>query len=174
MQTSINVWLADLDRVIGHWRLSTIEVARLGVAPHVTLLFPWEVAPVCDSAVRQLAAALVNMEPFTMVLDQIGRFPGVLWLGPSREHELRALAHAVRGAFPQRLPYGGQFPQFIPHVTVARGTETELDRWETELQHCLPDLAEPLLVDTVVVAEEQPSGHWAVTHHLPLGRGDTP
>ena len=59
-------------------------------------------------------------------------------------------------------------------MTVARGTEAELDLWETELRRRLPDLAEPLLVDTIVVAQEQPSGHWAVTHHLPLGRANTP
>jgi 2'-5' RNA ligase len=174
MPTSIDVWLADLDQVIGRWRLPTIEVARRGVAPHVSLLFPWEDAPVPDSALQQLTAAIANTEPFTMVLDQVGRFPGVLWVGPSRDHELRSLAHTIRAAFPQRLPYGGQFPEFTPHVTVARGTETELDLWETELRGSLADLAEPLLVDTVVVAQEQPSGHWAVTHRLSLGRPNTP
>src|SRR4051812_12377747 len=84
----------------------------------------------------------------------------------------RTRSRGSRGV-PAEASLRRSIPQFIPHVTVARGTETELDRWETELQHCLPDLAEPLLVDTIV-AEEQPSGHWAVTHYLPLGRGDTP
>ena len=91
---------------------------------HLTLAF---VGPVDEETARCLetAAATVQPEPFTLVLDEVGQFRGsrVVWLGASRVPE--PLAHLV-ALLSRALEPCGYRPDprpFRPHVTLLRNGE---------------------------------------------------
>lgn len=88
------------------------------VNAHITLLGPWLDAPTdADLAtVRRIAAA----EPaFDYRLTHVEGFPdGVLHLPPEPDAPFRRLTAALAAAFPQTPPYGGDFPDSVPHLTL--------------------------------------------------------
>lgn len=63
----------------------------------------------------------------------------MLYLAPERAGPLRALTSAVAARWPEVPPYGGQFAEVIPHLTVAHGQGPDvLDLVEAELTDGLP------------------------------------
>ncbi|MET9494177.1 2'-5' RNA ligase family protein [Streptomyces sp. NPDC006552] len=97
------------------------RVVRPGVPAHAALLYPWLPAGRVDGAeLDRLRAALpAGRVPVRLdTVEQTGGFVGL------PVPELRALATAVRSAYPERVPYGGRFGQDPPvHVTVALDAE---------------------------------------------------
>jgi hypothetical protein len=72
-------------------------------------------------------------------LTQCRRFPGVLYLAPEPDTRLRSLTSAVASRWPEAAPYGGQFEDVIPHLTVAHGREEHVfDEIETDIVGRLP------------------------------------
>jgi hypothetical protein len=65
--------------------------------------------------------------------------PGVLYLAPEPDAGLRALTDAVVGRRPEAPPYGGQFADVVPHLTIADGQEPGLlDMIESDVRGRLP------------------------------------
>ena len=156
--------------MLGPWR-PRVPAAKYGVAPHVTLLYPWVPAPATDAQAERLQTALRGATPFEMSFQQAGRFPGVLWLAPEPRDTVLRLMHAVAAAFPETPAYGGQFTHPEPHLTVAKGSAAVLDAIQTEVQAQLDrtgGLHVP--VHSAVVASQDKAGFWHVTHDLPLNR----
>ncbi|ACO45756.1 2'-5' RNA ligase family protein [Deinococcus deserti] len=170
-QTSVLLWLPELDRWIGHWR-QTLPAARRGVAPHVSLLFPWVSPEPAPEHLARLEACLRGTRPVSLSFSHLGRFPGLLWLAPEPAAEIRALMRTIARAFPETPPYSGKHPDPEPHLTVARGGEDELDVIAGQLQALLPELAAVrYLVDRVTVAQKDADNRWRVAHEVPLQGG---
>ena len=56
-----------------------------------------------------------------------GSFPGDLYLAPEPDDEFKVLIQAVADHFPESPPYGGEFYEYTPHLTVAQaGDASEL------------------------------------------------
>lgn len=63
----------------------------------------------------------------------------MLYLAPESDDQFRALTLAVADRWPEAPPYGGQFAEVIPHLTVAHGQEPSvLDAVEADLSSRLP------------------------------------
>jgi len=93
---------------------------------HLTLAFLGDVEPSRLPALERAAHA-VDVDPFTLTLDEVGRFEraGVRYLGastpPSGLVVLRgALVSALAGSAGLELPPDVAGTRFVPHVTVAR------------------------------------------------------
>jgi 2'-5' RNA ligase len=121
-----------------HWRAAISPTALIvpvpqvehlvptanGMPPHVTVLYPFiRYAQVRARSLRRIIAAFELVEPFEFVLEEIGRFPGVLWLKPRPSEPFIALVARCREQWPRREPYGGRFAATVPHLTVAEGEE---------------------------------------------------
>ena len=65
---------------------------------------------------------------FGFTLSEIRTFPGVIYLTPDPQEPFLALIAAVASAFPDSPPYEGQFPDPVPHLTVAQAEESALPR----------------------------------------------
>lgn len=158
--------------MLGPWR-PRVPAAKYGVAPHVTLLYPWVPAPATDAQVERLRAALRGAAPFEVSFRQVGRFPGILWLAPEPRDTVLRLMHAVAAAFPETPAYGGQFTHPEPHLTVAKGSAAALDSVQAEVQALL-DRTGGLKVPVrgAVVASQDAAGFWHVTHDLPFAGPD--
>lgn len=98
------------------------------VVPHITLMWPF-VSPgtVADGVDVDLLANLVDRlraicrlsAPFELILDHYDGFPGVLYLAPRNPALILALHYRILVEFPAYVPYGGQYGDLKPHMTLA-------------------------------------------------------
>src|SRR5438445_566237 len=99
-------------------------------------LYPWLDAPVAPEHVDELASVLKECQPLTLTFDRLERFPtGVLFLALDDRSEpmMRRLSRTLMDAYPTCPPYGGEFPDPHPHLTIATGTAEELDEIQPQV-----------------------------------------
>jgi 2'-5' RNA ligase len=169
-RTTICVSLPELADLVDRWRVPTVRVARCGLPPHVTLLFPWRRAPVSPTDLAELRGMVADVPPFRLTLRRFGRFPGHLLLDPEPTEVIRALIRRLIAAFPETPPYEGRIPDPVPHVTIAEAaTEAELARLEEEISRELSRRF-PLVfpVTELVVFEEDADGVWTARSRIQL------
>lgn len=149
-----------------------MESAAAGGPAHVTVLYPWLDAPVGREQLQELTTVLNDCPAVSLTFDRLERFPsGVLFLAleAQSEQRMRQLSRRLMDAYPDCLPYGGEFPDPHPHLTIAKGTEEELDEIEPQLARALqPLLPYAITATEVVVMEEQSDGRWVQAHRVPL------
>ncbi len=166
--TALVIPVREAEPVVGRWRERHDASAAQGMPAHVTVLYPFLTqAQITTQVTGQLTELFAQRAGFTLTFQDCARFPaGVLHLAPHPAGPLRALTEAVAAAWPQTPPYGGQFEEIIPHLTVAADTDTEvLGRIEEQIAAMLPITA------TVTQAWlYAPAGsRWAPHLRLPLG-----
>lgn len=170
-ESGIDICVPELAALVDQWRLPTVPVAAQGVAPHITLLYPWRPAPLEPKDHEEAAAAVAGVAPFTLSFRRVGRFPGVLFLVPEPEDELRALTQRLVRAFPDTPPYGGQFgADPTPHLTLAlAATEEEVTRLEADIMAQLePRFPLRVPVHALSIEEEGADGRWQTTATIEL------
>jgi 2'-5' RNA ligase len=134
------VLVPEAEPLVGAWRDRHDMTARRGMPAHVTLLFPWLPADRRDDAtLERLGALLARFWPIDLELARTARFPDTIYLGPEPAHVFRAMTAAIVEAWPECPPYGGQFDDVVPHLTVATGIgEALMDRIDADLTPQLP------------------------------------
>lgn len=127
--SAILITVPELADYTDRWRSVSHSTARPHVPltelipPHVTVLVPWVDEP-GGLAVRRLEDALSSFEPFDLSFPTAGQFPnGTAWLRPEPFDTVRALLLAVFEAFPECPPYGGEFPDPHPHLTISSAAQ---------------------------------------------------
>lgn len=86
----------------------------------------------------------------------------VLWLAPADPSPFRALTESVYEAFPAFPPFGGQFEDVVPHLTVGSGHPVnELRVAEQSIQAHLP--IEGVATAVTLMTEQSAGGQWART-----------
>ncbi|MDQ1684894.1 MAG: hypothetical protein QOC82_1631 [Frankiaceae bacterium] len=108
-----------------------------GMPPHVTLLWPFA-RRVRDPHRRGLAAIAGRHEPFDFALTRVGEFPGVVYLAPEPAAPFVTLVRAIADTWPRHQPYGGAYPDVIPHLTVRLGGGPLTDDERAQLEALLP------------------------------------
>lgn len=108
--------------------------AAQGVPAHITILYPFippdKITPEVLAELREFFAQFAGFE-FT--LPETRRFPTVLYLAPSPDESFRALMQATVERYPEYPPYGGEYADVTPHLTIAdRLTAEQLDNFERE------------------------------------------
>jgi 2'-5' RNA ligase len=90
--------------------------------PHITVLYPFvpahRIEPDLEAAV---AESVAGFSPFGFHLARVGAFPGVLYLEPHPETPFVELTEALSARWPEFQPYGGEFDEIVPHLTVSTG-----------------------------------------------------
>ncbi|PPK92284.1 2'-5' RNA ligase superfamily protein [Kineococcus xinjiangensis] len=170
-ETGLVLTVPALAPLVDRWRLTTVPSAALGGPVHVTALYPWLPAPAYGEGLARLRDLARDLAPLTLAFERLGTFPsGVLHLHPEPEDDVRHLARTLQAAFPQCPPYGGQFPDPVPHLTVATAPPEALPDLEREVRNALaPHLPVIATVDHLTVMEQQDDGRWLQAHHIGLG-----
>ncbi|WP_344149987.1 2'-5' RNA ligase family protein [Kribbella yunnanensis] len=173
--TAILITVPELAAYTDRWRSVSRSSARPHVPltelipPHVTVLVPWVVEPTEDD-VDRLRAVTRSVQPFDLSFPTAGQFPnGTAWLRPEPFDAVRGLLASVYAAFPECPPYGGEFADPHPHLTISsskQGGPTVVAEAQTVLD------AEPAPV--VRLAElglwrEDKNGVWSQFDTVPLG-----
>jgi 2'-5' RNA ligase len=127
--TAILITVPEVADYTHRWRSVSRSTARPQVPltelipPHVSVLVPWVAEPSSDD-VRRLTEAVASYEPFELSFPTAGQFPnGTAWLRPEPFDTVRSLLFAVYEAFPECPPYGGEFPDAHPHLTISSASQ---------------------------------------------------
>ncbi|MFH9250885.1 2'-5' RNA ligase family protein [Streptomyces lydicus] len=139
-QTGLIVRTPDAEPAVRAWREQFDPSARAGVPAHITVLFPFLDESRIDAGVRStLADVLGKHSAFDLRFERCGQFPGVLYLVPEPDTQLRRLTEAIADRWPEAPPYGGKFTETVPHLTVADDQgDTVLHEVEANLLGKLP------------------------------------
>jgi hypothetical protein len=90
---------------------------RFGHA-HITALGPFDPAP-SATTLRTVAGLVAATAPIGVRLADLAQFPhGIIHLVPDPADRLRDLTARLAAAFPAYPPYGGEFEDVRPHLTV--------------------------------------------------------
>ncbi|MCX4781441.1 2'-5' RNA ligase family protein [Streptomyces sp. NBC_01264] len=152
-RTALIVRIPEAEPVVRGWRDRIDPAARAGagVPAHVSVLYPFLQEDLIDAPVLAgIAAALSPHHAFDLRFERTDRFPGMLYLAPEPDAPLRRLTRAITERWPDVRPYGGRYPDPVPHLTVAqRAAEADLDAAEADLGGRLPLTARARTVDLV-------------------------
>jgi 2'-5' RNA ligase len=171
-QTAVIIPVAAAEAAVGDHRRRLDVAATWGVPAHVTVLYPF-VPPtaVDDTVVDGLSAVFAAASPFDCTFDRCGWFgEDVLWLAPESDREFRDLTDTVVERFPSYRPYGGEFDEVVPHLTVGesrRGTADDLRAAETDVSRKLPITAR--IEHALLIAGTDRPDSWQTLAELPLG-----
>lgn len=121
-ETVLLIAVPEAGPVVGAWRERYDSSAAAGVPPHVTVLYPF--LDIADVDTAALTALIAGHRAFDVRFERSARFPGVLYLAPEPDAPFRALTEDIAARWPEAPPYGGQFDDIVPHLTVAHGQPT--------------------------------------------------
>jgi hypothetical protein len=131
------------------------------VPAHITILFPLEP----DVGTDRIARVAAGTGPFDYRLTRIDEFPGALWLAPDPADRFVALTRAAMAEFPESPPYGGQYADITPHLTVAMTNGTDL---RAELERDLGDRLPVAARATHLALYVSHDGSWSRRERIPL------
>lgn len=101
-----------------HYDASFVSADPAFVHAHVTALGPFLDEP-SDADLALVEQVAGRTPAFDFALDRLGEFAdGIIHLLPEPETPFRALTLRLIAAFPQCPPYGGAFPEPVPHLTL--------------------------------------------------------
>lgn len=148
-QTALIAVVPEAKSVVGALRASYDLSAQQGVPAHVTVLIPFLGIGKVDAAVRaELADIRASVPAFDVKFTAF-----------------RRLTAAVAERWPEHPPYGGEYDDVVPHLTVAEGSVHVLDLAEAILTPQLPVRARIGGLDLIGF-----DGHcWSSREHWMLG-----
>jgi 2'-5' RNA ligase len=141
-----------------YWR----AMAAFGVPPHVSVLFPWRQPPLDETDIADLRRALTGLPRFPIEFDSVQCFDrGVVYAALRDSGSLTQLMRKVWSAFPETPPYGGEFAEPTPHLTLAKCSPDDLEGTHAELTRTLAGrLPVQFEVSSVAVLVEAEDGIW--------------
>lgn len=127
-RTLLALMVPEAEPLIGDLRARLDPAAKLGLGAHITLVYPFldseRITPAVTDRLRTVAAA---RRPLAFRLDAVRMFPSTVWLAPSPAAAIGSLAAALQLAFPERPRRDREFPEYVPHVSVARDVRRDRD-----------------------------------------------
>ncbi|WP_345524228.1 2'-5' RNA ligase family protein [Nocardioides conyzicola] len=160
------------EAAVSKHRIRLDLAASWGVPAHVTVVFPFlPPSEVDHDVVSRLAGVFAAASTFVCSFETCEWFgDDVLWLAPDRDQQFRDLTVRVVSEFPDYPPYGGQFDDVVPHLTVGEsqyGTVAELRAAAADVSSQLPIAAR--IDHALLVAGTDRPGTWHTLARLPLG-----
>jgi 2'-5' RNA ligase len=169
-ETAIVVRIPQADEVVGPLRARLDPAAALGVPAHVTVLAPF-VAPcgLDDKVLSKLADVVRSVPAFDVTFARVAWFgQEVVWLAPDPAGPFSALTRAVCAKFPDYPPYGGGFPDVVPHLTIGMDQPADvLAQAGLAAQPALPISARVTAL-TLMQGSREPES-WHIVAEFPLG-----
>ncbi|MEU8243475.1 2'-5' RNA ligase family protein [Actinoplanes missouriensis] len=119
-QSALIVSVPEAEPAVAGLRERLDSVAAQGVPAHVTVLSPFlppaQLTPQVLAAVQLVAAGVPG---FFVSFDRVAWFGDrVLWLAPDPAEPFRELTNRIAARFPAARPYGGEFAEVVPHLTI--------------------------------------------------------
>jgi 2'-5' RNA ligase len=141
-QSAVVVPVPSVEPLVSGWRARHDPSAARGMPAHITAVYPFlPPSRLTPAVVTELGAICAEHGSLAVSFARTGRFPNVLYLDPDPADGLRSLTIRIADRWPEAPPYDGAHDQVVPHLTVALGDDTLLDRLEAEVRGVLPVVA---------------------------------
>lgn len=139
-RTLLALLVPEAEPVVASFRELHDPAARRGLGAHITLIYPFIDSELLTPGLLARVRDVVADIPAPMFrLAEVKTFPSVVWLAPEPAKPIAQIATALERAFPDHPKGGGAFPDFVPHLSVARHVEQEKTAIINELQARLAD-----------------------------------
>ena len=171
-ESALVILVPEAEPLVQPFRQRYDPSAALGVPAHITLLYPFiEPEEIGTDALDAIAECFSGFAPITFSLAEARRFPAeTLYLAPAPDEPFRKLTMALWDRFPDTPPYGGAWPDIVPHLSVGRFADaSELERVEDELTRA-SETALPIRAHaSTAVLIVNMTGRWIVRNTFKLG-----
>ncbi len=119
--SALVVLVPEAEAVVKPFRDRHDPSAAAGMPAHITLLYPFKPPDEIDEILLDgLRQCFTRFAPIQFALSSIRRFPvEVLYLAPEPDEPFRQLTLAIWDRYPETPPYGGKWPDIVPHLSVA-------------------------------------------------------
>jgi 2'-5' RNA ligase len=172
IESALVILVPEAEALVESFRNQYDPSAAVGIPAHVTVLYPFK-APgdLTPEVIHSLEQLFTNFPGFQAVFTELQRFPNVLYLSPEPADPFRLLIKTVAARFPETLPYGGEFTEIIPHLTVAQVNEPQqLEEIAAAFARAAKNrLPIPTRVKEITLMDNG-SGYWQVRHRFALQR----
>jgi 2'-5' RNA ligase superfamily len=170
--SALVVLVPEADGLVKPFRDRYDPSAANGMPAHITLLSPFKPLDEVDEIVlRDLRQCFSRFAPIRFSLGSIRRFPTeVLYLAPDPDDPFRQLTLAIWEHFPKTPPYGGKWPDIVPHVSVAwLADEQQLDGVTHDFTEAAREKLPIQAIAAQVVLMDVSSGRWEIHATFDLG-----
>lgn len=170
-ESALVVLVPEAEGLVNPFRDAHDPSAAAGVPAHVTLLYPFRTpGEIDDAMIDGLRRCFAGFPRFYFRLEQLRRFPQVLYLAPEPAEPFRDLTRAIWKNHPETPPYGGRFPDIVPHLSLAdRLDDATLDRIAAEFTAAASKHLPIRAHASSVALLENRMGRWQTRIELPLG-----
>jgi 2'-5' RNA ligase len=146
--------------------------AAAGMPAHITLLYPFK-APdeIDDITLGKLRSCFASFKPIQFSLSTLQRFPiAALYLAPEPDEPFRQLTLSIWKLFPEAPPYGGKWPNIVPHLSVAQlESEQQLAAIAEDIAQAFQGKLPVSAIASEVALMHNRSGRWGVREMFSLG-----
>ncbi len=172
VESALVILVPEVESLVESFRNQYDPSAAIGIPAHVTVLYPFRTPrDLTADVIQDLEKLFANLPAFQAAFTELRRFPNVLYLSPEPADPFRLLVKTVSERFPDTPPYGGQFTEITPHLTVAQVNvpqrlEEIAKAFERAAVHRLPI---PAKIKEIALMENS-SGFWLVRRRFALKR----
>ena len=173
IESALVVLVPEAEELVKPFRDQYDPSAAAGVPAHITLLYPFKHPDEADQTVLDdLSQCFHRCAPFRFSLAPIRRFPdAVLYLAPEPDEPFRQLTLAIWDRYPETPPYGGKWPDIVPHLSVAWVKDEQLlDRIADDFAQASQGRLPIRATATEIALMEKRSGHWLIRATFGLRR----
>jgi 2'-5' RNA ligase superfamily len=162
IESALVVLVPEAEPLVKPFRDRLDPSAAAGVPAHVTVLYPFKHPDEVDQTVLDdLSELFHRFAPFRFSLEPIRRFPDALYVAPQPDEQFRQLTLAIWDRYPELPPYGGKWPDLVPHLSVAWVKDQQLlDRIADDFAQASQGRLPIQAIAAEVALMERRSDHW--------------
>ncbi len=170
-ESALVVLIPEVESLVKSFRVQYDPSAALGIPAHVTILYPFKSPDELTTDVIGSLHDLVSKRPcFNVIFKGVKAFPDTLYLFPVPASPFRQLTELIVRRYPETQPYGGEFKEIVPHLTVAHSSDAQTldeiaNQFREVAQSELPIRAKVTNVSLI----DNKDGYWKVQNQFSLG-----
>jgi 2'-5' RNA ligase len=164
IESALVVLIPEAEDLIGTFRKRYEPPAASSIPAHVTILYPFKSPEQLTSElVTTLRELFSKQAGFTTSFLEVQRFPDMLYLAPEPAEPFRQLTEMIVKHFPDTPPYGGAFPEIIPHLTIVQFNDPQqLDQIAPDFLEAARDILPIHASINTVSLIENSNGDWQI------------
>jgi 2'-5' RNA ligase len=163
-ESALVVLIPEAESLVEYFRKRFDPSAAVGVPAHVTILYPFKPPDELTSDITAtLQELFLKLPSFTTSFFTVQQFPNALYLAPDPAEPFRQLTKAIARVFPDTPPYGGEFKEIIPHLTVAQVSDLkQMEEITADFHKAAKDKLPIHAGIEIVSLMDNTSGYWKV------------